>query len=406
MSSNLAASPQAYRESAILTAPPERLVVMLYDGARRFLHQAAVAMRERRRADRARAPAPRRGDRRAPARDARHEPGRGRRAAEAIYVFCLAPARRGAHAARTRSRSSRSASCSASCATRGRRSPSRARPPRRPPGWPGVTEDAAPVRAAGRSWPSASSRSCAAFEPSELDELLDVLAERARARRDAARAPAGARTARARARRRAAAAHERGARRACAASSARCSASSSARAAPRTGYADGASRAAASPFAAERPPKDRRPVAACVTAPARLQSSQDRPPRPITGPAMSLFDSTQLALEAAMRGASLRQTLLTRQPRQRRHARLPAQGRRLPRGARARAEASGATTRARRRRASRRPTDAAAPCAPTAAAIDADQESADAGQERARVPGARAGRGRAHRILQSAMGVR
>ncbi len=46
MSTNLAASPQAYRESAILTAPPERLVVMLYDGARRFLHQAAVAMRE------------------------------------------------------------------------------------------------------------------------------------------------------------------------------------------------------------------------------------------------------------------------------------------------------------------------------------------------------------------------
>jgi len=45
MSTNLAASPQAYRESAVLTAPPERLVVMLYDGARRFLHQAAIAMR-------------------------------------------------------------------------------------------------------------------------------------------------------------------------------------------------------------------------------------------------------------------------------------------------------------------------------------------------------------------------
>jgi flagellar protein FliS len=39
------ASPQAYRQSAILTASPERLVVMLYDGARRFLYQAAVAMR-------------------------------------------------------------------------------------------------------------------------------------------------------------------------------------------------------------------------------------------------------------------------------------------------------------------------------------------------------------------------
>jgi flagellar protein FliS len=43
---SFAASPQAYRESAVLTAPPERLVVMLYDGARRFLVQAATAMRE------------------------------------------------------------------------------------------------------------------------------------------------------------------------------------------------------------------------------------------------------------------------------------------------------------------------------------------------------------------------
>ncbi len=34
----------AYRESSILTASPEQLVVMLYDGARRFLHQASVAM--------------------------------------------------------------------------------------------------------------------------------------------------------------------------------------------------------------------------------------------------------------------------------------------------------------------------------------------------------------------------
>lgn len=46
MSTHLAPSPHAYRESAILTAPPERLVVMLYDGARRFLHQAAIAMRD------------------------------------------------------------------------------------------------------------------------------------------------------------------------------------------------------------------------------------------------------------------------------------------------------------------------------------------------------------------------
>jgi flagellar secretion chaperone FliS len=40
-----ATAQQAYRDSAILTAPPERLVVMLYDGAHRFLYQAAAAMR-------------------------------------------------------------------------------------------------------------------------------------------------------------------------------------------------------------------------------------------------------------------------------------------------------------------------------------------------------------------------
>jgi flagellar secretion chaperone FliS len=36
----------AYRESAVLTATPEQLVVMLYDGAHRFLSQSAVAMRD------------------------------------------------------------------------------------------------------------------------------------------------------------------------------------------------------------------------------------------------------------------------------------------------------------------------------------------------------------------------
>jgi flagellar protein FliS len=44
--SNLAASPQAYRQSAVLAARPAELIVMLYDGARRFLRQAAVTMRE------------------------------------------------------------------------------------------------------------------------------------------------------------------------------------------------------------------------------------------------------------------------------------------------------------------------------------------------------------------------
>jgi flagellar protein FliS len=40
-----ATAQQAYRDSAILTAPPERLVVMLYDGVNRFLIQGATALR-------------------------------------------------------------------------------------------------------------------------------------------------------------------------------------------------------------------------------------------------------------------------------------------------------------------------------------------------------------------------
>lgn len=36
---------QAYTQAAVMTASPERLVVMLYDGAIRFLHQAAAAIR-------------------------------------------------------------------------------------------------------------------------------------------------------------------------------------------------------------------------------------------------------------------------------------------------------------------------------------------------------------------------
>jgi len=38
-------SPHAYRENTILSASPAQLVVMLYDGAQRFLRQATVAMR-------------------------------------------------------------------------------------------------------------------------------------------------------------------------------------------------------------------------------------------------------------------------------------------------------------------------------------------------------------------------
>ncbi len=40
------AADQAYKASSILTAPPGRLVVMLYDGAIRFLRQATRAMEE------------------------------------------------------------------------------------------------------------------------------------------------------------------------------------------------------------------------------------------------------------------------------------------------------------------------------------------------------------------------
>lgn len=36
---------QAYTEASVTTAPPARLVVMLYDGAVRFLLQAATSMR-------------------------------------------------------------------------------------------------------------------------------------------------------------------------------------------------------------------------------------------------------------------------------------------------------------------------------------------------------------------------
>lgn len=45
MNAYAAAPTSAYKESAVLTAPPERLVLMLYDGIHRFLFQATVAMR-------------------------------------------------------------------------------------------------------------------------------------------------------------------------------------------------------------------------------------------------------------------------------------------------------------------------------------------------------------------------
>jgi len=42
--SNLAASHAAYRRGDVLAASPAQLVVLLYDGARRFLRQAGAAM--------------------------------------------------------------------------------------------------------------------------------------------------------------------------------------------------------------------------------------------------------------------------------------------------------------------------------------------------------------------------
>jgi flagellar secretion chaperone FliS len=47
MATYLATSRSAYQKSSILTASGEQLVVMLYDGAHRFLCQAKEAMRAR-----------------------------------------------------------------------------------------------------------------------------------------------------------------------------------------------------------------------------------------------------------------------------------------------------------------------------------------------------------------------
>jgi flagellar secretion chaperone FliS len=47
MSTYAPQSHSTYRANAVLTASPEQLVVALYDGAHRFLHQASVAMTAR-----------------------------------------------------------------------------------------------------------------------------------------------------------------------------------------------------------------------------------------------------------------------------------------------------------------------------------------------------------------------
>jgi flagellar protein FliS len=46
MATYAAARSDAYKQQSILTAPPGRLVVLLYDGCLRFLFQSAYAMRE------------------------------------------------------------------------------------------------------------------------------------------------------------------------------------------------------------------------------------------------------------------------------------------------------------------------------------------------------------------------
>jgi flagellar protein FliS len=46
MSAPPASPTAAYRQQSVLTATPGQLVVMLYDGCLRFLHQAAHAMRD------------------------------------------------------------------------------------------------------------------------------------------------------------------------------------------------------------------------------------------------------------------------------------------------------------------------------------------------------------------------
>jgi flagellar secretion chaperone FliS len=46
LSAYTASQTAAYRQQSILTATPGQLVVMLYDGCLRFLHQAAYALRD------------------------------------------------------------------------------------------------------------------------------------------------------------------------------------------------------------------------------------------------------------------------------------------------------------------------------------------------------------------------
>ena len=82
-------SSAAYKQQSILTATPGQLVVMLYDGCLRFLHQAAYAMREGNVTESGARLTARRGDHRGAARHARHREGRRRRQPAAGHLRLL-----------------------------------------------------------------------------------------------------------------------------------------------------------------------------------------------------------------------------------------------------------------------------------------------------------------------------
>ncbi len=86
------ATPQAaYRKGEVLAASPAQLVVLLYDGARRFLRKAALAMRAGEVETAHQCAAQRRTRDRAPGRHARLRPGRPAPApALALSQFYLA----------------------------------------------------------------------------------------------------------------------------------------------------------------------------------------------------------------------------------------------------------------------------------------------------------------------------
>ena len=112
------ARPNAYRENAIMTASPEQLVVMLYDGAGRFLRQAEGSMLDgswlqaSEKLSRAEAII----DELLATLDM--DAGEVADRLQSIYVFCKTASSRPASSA-TASASTRSPDCWASCARRG-----------------------------------------------------------------------------------------------------------------------------------------------------------------------------------------------------------------------------------------------------------------------------------------------